>query len=156
MKGLHLHTRSPRFLRSPDLKLTGVNEPNRHSIYVAVLWEMGNNIFRWHSHVLERTCSCHMAFPRDTMRVLVCGLPVIPALMKLVFGVSCFLKLSSDPSFTLLCNDCVHPWGAFLAKVHLFLSFVVTVFRNTSLRAEQQVEFCMKTLSNTSIYIPSI
>lgn len=39
-----------------------------------------------------------MAFPRDTMRVLVCGLPVIPALMKLVFGVSCFLKLSSDPS----------------------------------------------------------
>lgn len=38
-----------------------------------------------------------MAFPRDTMRVLVCSLPVIPVFMKLVFGVSCFLKLSSDP-----------------------------------------------------------
>lgn len=69
-------------------------------IYVTVLWEMSSNIFpvvlAMSVCVLETKRSYCMASLRDPVRVLVCSFPVLPAFMKLVLGVSCFLRLSSE------------------------------------------------------------
>lgn len=113
-------------------------------ICVTVLWEMRNNVFplvlAMSVYDLETKCSSRVASLRDPVRVLVCSSPVLPVFMKLVLGLSCFVRLSSEsPSRCMQWS--VYPQGGCLAKAYLFLSFVIIVFRNASLKTEQEMVF---------------